>query len=236
MVKHIVASGCSYTADGTGGVPPSHIHPDGGCSFIHADPPAQPNTWAGFVAQTLGVNSFINLAAGSHGNALISQTLIWALTHFDYSPKDTVVLFNISESMRLDIPCEWQHPDRSRFVDWPSDLIPYTYLDRSYHSHNTVFKHMGMDQVGRMSNYHLVSLFSFLESKGFRYNFVTMKNFTKDSFIGDTIRQYQHRMIKTDPLGFWEWSASRGQLASDGAHPNRDAHQAMAGLFLDQKY
>ena len=97
MPVNILASGCSFTADGLGGRPPEPADP-GGNSF-RQDPDYEmqtPVSWASHLANIIDPDSFCNLAGHSHGNFFISKTIIDCLEKFDTCPK---IYYNIQKSI-----------------------------------------------------------------------------------------------------------------------------------------
>jgi len=98
-IKNILASGCSFTQDAIGGFPPTESI--GGNSF-REDPDYQcsvPKSWASFLAKQIDPDSFINCAAGSHGNHLVSKTIVDCLESSITSQTYTGI-FNVSDMAR----------------------------------------------------------------------------------------------------------------------------------------
>ncbi len=129
--KNLISGGCSFTANGIGGCPPTQDSA-GGCSFID-DPNFKvlnPRSWSGFLSTLLNVKSFVNVASSSHGIVLTVNSIIELLNRFNYSPENTLIVFNITEPGRLDVPCDFDHPDKCKWIPWSQDLIPYSYIDR----------------------------------------------------------------------------------------------------------
>ena len=80
--KNLLVGGCSFSADGVGGSPPTNTS-SGGCSFIEDldYTPAHPDTWPGFLARKLGVVSLINTASSGHGNNLITHSVLECINY-----------------------------------------------------------------------------------------------------------------------------------------------------------
>lgn len=233
IIKNIVASGCSQTADGIGGCPPS-ADSDGGCSFIdrgdgtHADPAS----WVGFISQYLQVNSLVNLAAESHGNIYITQVLIDFLSRCNYDPDQTLVLFNISEPLRFDVPCAKDHHDNSNYISY-GDLLRYSWLKTGSQTHRNFVKNIGLDQIPLMSRVSLISLFCFLERKGYRYLFVTMNDYRDDVYIGDIVTENANRVDLSPGAGIVEFASAK-KLLRDKIHPTVDGQMLIAKQILQE--
>ena len=232
-IKHIVASGCSQTADGVGGCPPT-IDSDGGCSVIDRGDGsyADPASWVGFVSKYLKVNSLVNLAASSQGNIYITHTLIDFLSRYHYSPEQTLVLFNISEPLRLDILCARDHHDAQSHPSY-GDLLQYSWLKTGSRTHKNFVKNIGFDQISLMSRVSLISLFCFLEKKGYRYLFVTMNDYCGDAYIGDIISANDNRIDLSPGSGIVEFARSK-KLLKDQIHPTVHGQVLIAKQVLQE--
>lgn len=235
-IKHLVIGGCSETADGIGGCPPSE-HSNGGCSYVDRGDGtrATPKSWAGFVAQALDVNSFVNVACSSAGNYYICQTLMEVLTRQQYPSEQTMVLFNVTEPGRLDVPCAFDHPDACKFVPYDVHLIPYSWLNRHSRTHDYIKKNMGIENVCRTSRTSLISLFSFLENRNLQYRFVTMHNYLTDPDLGSVLGSNCNRIDLDPGIGIVENSTINNTL-EDPKHPNLVGHQNIAEQVLANLY
>lgn len=233
-IKHLVAGGCSQTSDGIGGVPPSAISPEGGCSFVEQQgvTPAIPNSWASFVAKNLNVSSFVNLATGGHGNEMIASTMIDLLSRYEYDPASTLILFNVTHAHRLDIPCDFLHPDKSPFVPWTKELLPYSYLDIDCKIQKKIHENIGNEQVKEMTKLRLISLFNFLENQKFKYKFLFGDDFSNSYALNflmcnpNRIDLEQYNNIREFALG--------NKVNKDSTHPNQLGHQMIANLVLQE--
>ena len=242
-IKHIVVSGCSQTSDGQGGVPPTIESPSGGCSFIPSPDYAtsEPASWAGMVAQSLNVSSIVNTAAGGHGNMLIATSLIEVLTRYPYPPDETLVLFNISWSDRLDIPCSFLSPDSSQHVTWSPDLIPFTYMDPPGSTAGSalrkIVKNLGIEHIESLSCIALTSLFNFLENQKFNYRFLLGGNFDRYTQVQHVIKPYLNKLIVLDKEtpSIAEFVVAN-QLNKDIIHPNPEGHQVISNIVLQALY
>jgi hypothetical protein len=235
IVKHILAGGCSQTQDGIGGVPPGNLS-NGGCSFVSDNEAVcnDPQSWVGFVAQKLKVNSLVNTAASSHGNQLIANSIVEMLTRYQYDPAITLVLFNITWPSRLDIPCDFDHPDRSKFVPWNKSLIPYSYLTVDSKITHYLYKHMGADQVEQMNCIALINLFNFLENNLYNYRFVLAKDFSDYTTFNSIIKSKQKNFISLNNKnpGITEF-VTANNLNKDIIHPTTAGHEAISNIVID---
>lgn len=236
MIKHIIASGCSFTEDGTGGVPPSDTDPTGGCSYTNnlSDNRPIPNTWVGYVAQQLQVSSLVNLSAGSHGNFLIANNIITLLNLYHYDPTTTVVLFNISDPARLDVPCSWDHPDRSTFCHWSLSIIPYTYFGRNSQINGLMSKNIGIEQIEIASSNALLGMMSFLKKQKINFKFMMMSDYRAHDYLGPILNQFRSHMIELTPgAGMKEFVQNLNLNTGDQFHPDTHGHQRIAEVVLE---
>lgn len=235
-ITHIVASGCSFTQDGIGGIPPDHLNPTGGCSFIGSGDytPAIPNSWASMVAKKIQCQSLVNFASSSHGNILISMTLIEALTKYSaYSPENTLVLFNLTDLGRLDVPCSHDHPDKTTQNNW-NNILPFTFLSNKSKLHSTICKNIGIEQIEIMSQHAVLALLNFLEQRKFNYRFMIMRGYSKDSKMESIINQHRCGLVEL-PGGSMEKYCIMNNLtiSKTDTHPTRHGHMMLADMVYD---
>ena len=224
VVENIVAGGCSFSADGMGGLPPAADY-TGGCSFIQPD--SQPGSWVGFVAQQLQVNSLVNVAAHSHGNMLTSNSILEILRRYPYNYKTTLVVFNITDPARLDIPCEFAHPDRSIYIPWTEEIIPYSYFKRDICSN--FVKSMGIESAEHITTNAVEFLFNFLENNNIAYCFTTLRDYSDHPILGPVIQHRQAHWVSLDPgQGMYDYCQSKNLIGADGFHPNRLGHKLIS--------
>lgn len=240
-IQNLLMGGNSFTQDGIGGCPPSPAS-QGGCSFLDQGQThvAEPRSWASMLAQELAVQSFVNTAAASHGNILIAQSLRWILKQFPYDPAVTMVMFNVSIPMRLDIPCEFDHPDASPRVPWQRDLIPHTYLHRESRTHRDIEKQVGLDIVPALGWAELDFLAHYLEHRGFEYCFLLTENYLDDPGFREWVLDRQHRLITLDPgVGLTEFARESGHNTENGYHPDAQGRRIVVDRvreFLSQRF
>ena len=237
MIKHIVASGCSFTAAGIGGVPPSPEDPDGGCSVVQdeAYQILEPKSWVEFVARNMQVKSLINVAAESHGNILIANNIMSVLQKFKYPIGNTLVLFNISDPARLDMVCDWQESGKSDFCKWPSSILDFAYISQTDKQLDHVRKNMGIENIEKFSSNVLLGLFCFLQSSGFDFRFMTMRDYRSNQYISTIIDRFSKKWIDLDPgHGMMEFVEQLGlTISNHDFHPNLQGHNKLANCVLE---
>lgn len=229
--KNLLVSGNSFTQDGIGGLPPIKNSP-GGCSFNNQgqDYIATPASWASILAQLLNVQSFVNLAASSHSNILVANTIRHVLSSNNYSPDDTLVVFNISIANRLDVPCEFDHPNASEFIPWTEYLFPHSYLDRDSKIYKSFEKNIGIDTAKTLGYAQLDFLFNWLEANGYTYYFLlTDTEDLKDAEFCKMIENRQDRFIQINPgIAMWEYGQISGNNTINNYHPDEIGRQDIA--------
>lgn len=229
--KNLLVGGCSFSQDGIGGSPPTETQP-GGCSFIEdiEYEVASPNSWAGFLAQKLGVTSLVNTAASSHGNILTANSILECINKFQYNCSDTLVVVNITEPTRLDIPCYYDHPDAdNEFIPWSQTLIPYSFFKRNSNTIVALEKNMGFDQIEYFTSNAVDLLLNFLENKGFDFYFLTMADFS-NSCLQTVLNKFQDRHIKLNPgLNMIDYcKITNNQKSKKDEHPSLVGHKQIA--------
>ena len=235
-LKNIVVSGCSYSADAIGGLPPTKDY-SGGNSF-REDPDyttSVPTTWASFLAKKINPDSFVNLATSAHGNYLISKTLIDMLEKFNYSPKNTLVVFNISQMARMDVVCKYN--TENNFILWTQDILNYSFLKpRSPKWRKVMYDYE--DNITGLITYNTVrlnELFEYLNTNKYPFVFTTLADYTDMPVIQKNKEHY----VQLPGNGMFEYTESMGLLDDDGSHPNIEAHELIGKIaydFICKKY
>lgn len=236
-ITHIVASGCSFTQDGIGGIPPDQLNPSGGCSFIDSEDyrPAVPRSWVSMLAKKIQCQSLVNFASSSHGNILISMTLIEALTKYPgYRPDNTLVIFNLTDIGRFDIPCSYQHPDKTNYIPWDDTILPFTFLSNTSKISSTICKNIGIEQIEIMSQHAVLALLNFLEQRKFTYRFMTMQTYSKDSKMESIINRHQHSLVEL-PGGSMEnyCIMNNVTISKTDMHPNQTGHEMISNMVYN---
>ena len=230
-IKNIIASGCSFTSNGLGGTPPTKDNPGSNC---FNDNQCVAQTWVSHLAKMIAPISFVNLGACGHGNTLISKTLIDTVAKFNYSPDNTLVLFNISSIDRLDVVCEYNTDNKE--IKWTQDILDYSFRPvYGPHWRNSLLSTESVEDVEQQSIESLVQLFDFLNSTGYPYAFTTMKDYTNL----DVVVQNSDHLVPLPNVGMYEYAKSIDQIAIDGFHPSVSAHCQIAEYtlnFVKEKY
>lgn len=235
--NNIVAGGCSFTQDGVSGCPPLADN-NGGNSFL--DYPDDnitasiPKSWVGMISQKLAAKSIVNVAAGGHGNLLTANSLLSMLTRFNYPRDQTLVLFNITEPTRLDIPCEFSHQDRSVDIHWGPDILPLTYLSHSCATVKQFKYQIGPDAIAFLTSNSIKFLLDFLKSNHYTFLFLTMCDYTNDRYLAPMIQQYQQHYVMLDQFNNMMDFCVHNQvtISSKDHHPNTVGHQMIAQRVL----
>ena len=234
--KNLIASGCSFTSNGMGGVPPTSTS-EGGCSYIDGGKDysvATPGSWAGFLAQKLNVTSMINTASSAHGNILIANTLLEILNKFNYDPRHTLIIFNLSDPARLDLPCDFNSPDADHTnILWTKDIIDHSYLkisDSNTNNINKVKMLLGINQVEQFTSNAVELLFILLKHRKIDFYFMMMSNYTNHHYLGPVIEKYRDRLINLDPgVSMYDFcQLTNNYISESDQHPNINGHKFIA--------
>lgn len=236
-ITHIVSSGCSFTQDGIGGVPPDYRHPFGGCSFVDSGDyiPSTPRAWASILAKKTQCQSLVNFASSSHGNILISMTLIEALTRYsEYSSENTLVIFNLTDLGRLDIPCSYSHPDRTSDAPWNNTILPFTFLSNKSKIYSTIAKNIGVEQIEIMSEHAILALLNFLEQRKFNYRFMIMQEYSKNSNMEGIIDKHRHSLVELPGGSMVNYCImNKATISKTDMHPNLKGHEMLADIVYN---
>jgi len=237
--QNLITAGCSFTWDGgIGGVPPTHTS-TGGCSYIHGSYIYSRITWPGFLAKKMNVNSLVNLAINGHGNLAASNSILQLINRFPYRSDNTLVVLNLTDPARFDVPCSFDDPNQSSGnVTWTSDLIPHTYLNRLTPNNDVlpIVKKMGIDQVELLTSNQVEFLFSLLEFRHIDFYFLTMMNYLDHKYLGPVLQKFQHRLIDLDPgTNMYNFcQATKTYRSENDAHPSKEGHLLIANAIYEK--
>ena len=228
MIKNLIISGDSFSYDGIGGCPPTSTTM-GGCSYI-ADPSYQasePNAWVGFLAKKLSVQSLVNTATAAHGNILISYTIFELLKKFNYHRDDTLIIFNLTEPSRLDIPCEFADKNAHSWILWDKDILSHSYQKTVI---NTT------DAIEKYTSESIRFLMEYLKLSDFKFYFLMMNDYRNHLYLGPIINDFKEHLIELDPgPSMLEFAISTKNTVSDqDLHPNKIAHEMIANIVYDK--
>ena len=243
VYKNIIAGGCSFTADGIGGSPPTDAS-EGNCSFLSYPgiDTATPFGWASHVAAALQPKSFVNLAGHGHGNIMTAQVIPEMFRRYRYHKDDTLVIFNLTEPERMDVACDWASPDRSGLVGWSPEILPYTFVGPAKPVMTSLKKTMGLEQIAQTSAVAVDLLFTWLEHHNVDFLFAMMNDYTQYPVMQKTLKIPEHAVGRSNRMnhcvtfdglyGMREYVAVKKINTGDGEHPDADGHRAIAQKFL----
>ena len=235
-VKNILASGCSFTQDGMGGIPSTLTHQGGNSYREDVDyPAATPRSWASFLAKKIDPDSFVNLATSGHGNYLVSKTIYDMLQVYDYNPENTLVIFNISQMARMDVVCEYN--TENDFVTWTQDILNYSFLKPNSPKWSKVMYDYEDDikELICYNNIKLNELFEYLNTNKYPFVFTTLADYEDMPVIQENKEHY----VQLPGKGMREYAHSLGLLDEDGFHPNLEAQDLISKVaydFICEKY
>jgi len=230
-VKNILASGCSFTQDGLGGLPPT-LTQLGWNSYREGDvdyPAKTPQSWASFLAKKIDPDSFVNLATAGHGNYLVSKTIYDMLQTYNYNPKNTLVIFNISHMARMDVVCEYN--TENDLIPWPQDILNYSFLKPNSDKWSNVMKNQQSDieELIIYNTERLRELFEYLDKNKYPFVFTTLADYTDLPIV----QEYKEHYIQLPGNGMFEYAGILGLLSEDEFHPNLEAHFLISRVIYD---
>jgi len=232
--QNLLASGCSFTQDAIGGIPPTSKTP-GGCSFID-DPeyPAAPcRSWASFLSRWLNVTSFANFAGGGHGIVYTKKTIIDALEKYNYHPNNTLVIFNITSPGRFDLFCDWDSEYKSSMVYWDQTHFDYTVIEKYSPPWKDEFSKLSVDEINQRSIDALSELFTYLKTNNYQFVFTVMAEFTNIPNLPLVHKYSDHMVTFGSYQGMYEYAKANNLLLSDDLHPTTEAHKQFAKFAYD---
>lgn len=231
--KNILAGGCSFTQDGIGGAPPTDVWA-GGNSFRHDVDykVALPQSWASMVAQQLDPESFTNVAVASQGIVATCTTICDMLEKFNYTPQDTLVIFNVTRLARVDIQCAFNTDNH--YIPWTQDILDYSY----YRFKSTAWKehlvNTPIDDIEKQSEEHLEKLLNYLHDNHYPFVFTLLDDISHLPVI----QKYKAHLVPLPHVGMLEFCRSIDE--EDGTrHPTRNGHIEVAKFatkFIQEKY
>lgn len=221
-IKNLIVGGCSFTANGLGGSPPTKSS-GGGNSYNHGA--LSPWSWAGHLSRMLDVESLVNVAAAGHGNILTANAMMTLINSFNYNTDDTLIVFNLTDPARLDIICDFDCADADPWISWTKDIIPYTFLNRD----RNFMRISNVDKIERLTTATTELLFDFLEHKGFSYYFMTMNDVTQTP-LNDLVEKHKARFIPLSPgktmMNFCKLTDNT--VSKSDFHPSENGHKMIA--------
>ena len=237
-MKNIIASGCSFTENGIGRVPP--ISPDlpGGSPFSNNRNfnDSTVNSWASHVANNFKPISYVNTAAGSHGNALVSTTIIELISRYFYEPHETLVIFNILSFYRHDFICKYQHADSSFRTPWSQQMLDFNFLDINSQTYKKMIDTVSFEQTVMLSKNYIRNLFEFLDNNNFSFYFLWMEDYSKIFNEDRFLKKYLDNLVYLDNYNnMLEYCLSKNLTISKlDEHPNQEAHKIISNYVLEK--
>ena len=213
-----------------------------GCSFTASpsDLSETPITWAGMLAQAMGVSIFSNLAIPGGGNTAAAVSLVHFLhTKRYFSRHDTLVMFNITGLERIDTICSPDHPDANTNFSWGQDLGFGWITEGEFNTKASPFfggrqKHQGHSETIVYNTTQLISAMAYLNHNQFDWYFMIMdNNVISDApdFFKSALDQNTSRWIR--PQGhasMHDFCLANNLLEKDNFHPNNHGHRALCNL------
>ena len=231
--KNILAGGCSFTQDGIGGAPPTSVWA-GGNSFRHDVDyeVAIPRSWASMVAQELDPESFTNVAVASQGIVATCTTICDMLEKFNYTPEDTLVIFNVTRLARFDVQCDFNTDNR--YIPWTKDILDYSYYKFKTKPWKEHLVNTTIEQILEQSVEHLEKLLDYLHNNQYPFVFTLLD----DMSHLPVIQKYKAHLVPLPHVGMLEFCRSIDE--EDGSrHPTLAGHIEVAKLankFIQEKY
>ena len=196
-----------------------------------------PQTWAHFLLSSIKPTIFCNLAIPGGGNISIAKTLIYTLeTKLEYTPNDTLVIFNIAPLDRVDIMCDIDHPNANKYFSWAQDLgfgwiTSGSFISRIPPFKGIIEKNMGFDAVVNYNALELVGLITYLEGNGYNFYFmldnISILADAPNYLVNFLNSKIRHWIQFDEHLSLREYCQDK-QLMADSEHPNLQGHQALA--------
>jgi hypothetical protein len=222
--KNLLASGCSFTQDGIGGVPPTSQSAGGSSFKQYANvQPAPCASWASFLSTYLNVDSFVNFATSGGGNLLTCETIISALEKYNYQIDDTLVIFNITEFTRLDIKKNWD--DKNDNIPWNSDYLDFTFTKKYDNLWRQKINELEIEEIISRSYCALEKLFKYLKVNNYSFVFTMMTDYSTNAIIS----QHTNNLVLLEPGGgMYEFCKTNNLLSDDNFHPSVQGHEQIA--------
>lgn len=246
--KHLITAGCSFTAGGIGGKPPINDQNDGGCSFL-PDPDYQcsvPLKWPDFLSLALEPTSLTNVAADSHGNLATAYTVKSLLEKYHYEPQNTLIIFNLTDPARFDIPCHGLSEKRSSRITWPHEILNFSFwerssLDEKNKKEESGFQrlegiHVGYDVLENYTSSFFDMFLHWLSMNHYEFYFMVMTDsILQHEYFSKIIKKFhQHFIEMPGATGMMEYCLKINETVSKTDwHPSTKGHEYIADVVYD---
>lgn len=231
-MKHLITSGCSFTA---GEIP---LPQDSKNDYL-----IKGSVWPHFCFAELftpGKDTLTNLAMPGSGNIAAVYNLVHWLEKYkdNISTKDVLIVFNITELNRWDVPCSIDNPKANKdlsCIDAEGLIHPSDKLGISWITHAVHWPNRDLDNVDIVSSLAVINCFSYLEKHKFRYFFMLMNekiySEAPDIFRQALDERKKHWIQFDNAVGIHEFVTSKNQSLADG-HPTIDGHKLIAAHII----
>lgn len=173
------------------------------------------------------------------GNQAIALNLIhWLENHSEITADTTTIIFNISEFDRIDMPCDYNHPNANKHFPL-EDEFGFKWLTQNFVESQPPFnrllqQNLGYDQIMFLNGMAIISLINYIENNRYNYRILMLKDFIhkKDlapQFVQDFLQSKKDTIVNFDNhWGMHEFCKFNGLLSEDKFHPSQQANHLMA--------
>jgi len=231
--KNILAGGCSFSQDGIGGHPPTSTSLGGNSFRTDVDYQASvPRSWTSMLAQQFDPDSFTNVAVSANGLVATCTTICDMLDKFAYSPKNTLVIFNVTRLARLDIKVDFNNDND--YEPWTQDILDYSFLKCNTQRWKEHLVNTTIKQIETQSEIHLSKLFEYLDMHQYPFVFTLLDNISNLPII----QKYKAHLVPLAHIGMFEFCSTIGEL-DNSQHPSVVGYSQIAeaaNKLITQKY
>jgi hypothetical protein len=204
-----------------------------------------PQVWPHFLLSALRSNIFCNLAMPAGGNISIAKNLIYTLeTKPEYTPADTLVVFNLAPLDRFDVMCAVDHPNANQHFSWAKDFGFNWITSGSFTAKTPPFngileKNMGYDAIVNFNALELIGLITYLEDRGYHFHFI-LDNCSiltdAPTYLTDFLQAKKRHWVNFDNhLALREYCQSHNSMI-DNEHPTVAGHQLVSQQLEQHLY
>jgi hypothetical protein len=231
--KNILVGGSSVSQDGIGGHPPTSTSLGGNSFRTDIDYQASvPRSWTSMLAKQLDPDSFTNVAVSANGMVATCTTICDMLEKFNYSPQNTLVIFNVTPLGRLDVKVDYNNDND--YEPWTEDILNYSFLKCNTQAWKEHLVDTTIEQIEKDSVKHLEKLFEYLYNNQYPFVFTLSDNISELPMI----QKYKAHLVPLEHIGMIEFCSNIGAL-DDTQHPSILGYTKIAQVankFITQKY